>query len=138
MTEFRTIGGGADGPPATTEQIAAMEFEGVKRIARMSKQDRKQSLHAMADRVYKAVQIASDFLVLDKPEAIDLVRKNYDVFGPSLMELAYSADDARALFEIIRSGEVRLAVALAVIEGDDPDPDGGDEADDGGGETVAA
>jgi hypothetical protein len=47
-------------------------------------------------------------------------------------------DRASALFEIIRSGEARLAVALAVIEGDDPDPDGGDEADNGGGETVAA
>ena len=43
------------------------------------------------------------------------------------MELAYSADDPRALFQIIRSGEARLAVALAVIEGDDPDPDGGYE-----------
>jgi hypothetical protein len=51
---------------------------------------------------------------------------------PLLVELANAADDAKALLAIIQSGEARLAVALAVVEGD-PSPE-----NDGGGEEVAA
>jgi hypothetical protein len=39
---------------------------------------------------------------------------------------------------IIRASKARLTIALAAVEGDDPDPNGGNEADDCGGETVAA
>jgi hypothetical protein len=49
-----------------------------------------------------------------------------------LVELANAADDAKALLAIIQSGEARLAVALAVIEGD-PSPE-----NDGGGEEASA
>ena len=37
---------------------------------------------------------------------------------PLLVELANAADDAKALLALIQSGEARLAVALAVVEGD--------------------
>jgi hypothetical protein len=50
----------------------------------------------------------------------------------SWAELANAADDAKALLAIIQSGEARLAVALAVVEGD-PSPE-----NDGGGEEASA
>jgi hypothetical protein len=62
---------------------------------------------------------------------VKLVRDKYDTLGPLLLELDDIAGDARALLNIISTSEARLAVALAVVEGDDPD-------DDGGGKTVAA
>jgi hypothetical protein len=49
---IRVIDGKADAPPATYEQIVVFEFGDVKRLKRMSKEERIASLHAMATRIY--------------------------------------------------------------------------------------
>jgi hypothetical protein len=133
MTDLKGINGGADGPTATIEQIAAMEFKGASRLARMSRAERVENLHAMSSRVYQAATIACELYTRDKEDVIKLVAESFDKFGPALMELADAANDARALLDVISSGEARLAVALAVVEGNTEPP-----PDDGGGETLAA
>jgi hypothetical protein len=40
-------------------------------------------------------------------------------FGPFLMELAHARESAKLLMDLISSAEARLAVALAVVEGDE-------------------
>ena len=44
------------------------------------------------------------------------------------MELAHAAEDAEVLLNVLQSAEARLAVALAVVEGDEQSDDGGDGA----------
>jgi NAD(P)H-hydrate repair Nnr-like enzyme with NAD(P)H-hydrate epimerase domain len=77
--------------------------------------------------VYSAAQIALAIVVKDKNELLKLVANRYETFGPALMELANASASAAALQEVIGSAEARLAVALAVIEGD-----GGGDGGDGG------
>jgi hypothetical protein len=138
MTDLRMIDGKADLPPALTSKLWAIEFADVKRLKCMSKEERIASLHAMATRVYKTAAVASEVYMRDKAETVELVRDNYDTIGPFFLELDDIEADARALLDIIRTSKARLTIALAVVEGDHPDPNGGNEADDCGGETVAA
>jgi hypothetical protein len=56
---------------------------------------------------------------VDKAKLIAMVEKAHDEFGPGLKLLADAKEDARALMELIGSAEVRLAVALANVEGDE-------------------
>jgi hypothetical protein len=133
MTDLKVINSGTDEPPATIEQMAAIEFKAASRLARMSKTKRTENLHAISMRVLQAACIACEFYARDKEEAIKMVAERYDIFGPALMELAKAADEARTLLEVIRTGEARLAVALAVVEGNTPPLDDG-----GGGESAVA
>jgi hypothetical protein len=126
---FRIINGSADQPPATIEQMAALEFVAVKRLACMSKEQRTQKISNMATYAYQMVTIAMEFCIRDKADLVQLLREEYDTFGPALMSLAEAREDARALLDVISMGEARLAVALAVVEGDtEPPPDDGGEA----------
>jgi hypothetical protein len=119
---------GSKRPPATIEQIAAIEFMAIPELARMSKAQRKDNAKAMASRVWNAAAVAAEFVSLDKVELVKRVAEKPDYYGPMLMEFAYAADDARALLEVIQACETRLAVALAVVEGDEPpDPDDGEK-----------
>jgi hypothetical protein len=125
--DFTVINGPAD-PPATVAQIAAMEFEGVKPLS-LSKEKRLAQIRDLVQKVYWVTEIAGEICRLDKAELIEIVRENYDIHGPKLMMLAQAADAAKDIREVIQSAECRLAVALAVIEGDggedcDPTEDG--------------
>jgi hypothetical protein len=79
---------------------------------------RSEIVRGLATRAYHAALVASELCARDKADVIRLVREKYDTFGPALMELAEAAGDTAALLEVIRSGESRLMVALAVIEGE--------------------
>jgi hypothetical protein len=63
--------------------------------------------------------LAGEIMAADKPKLITMVEKAYDELGPCLMQLAHAKEDARALMEMIGSAEIRLAVALANVEGDE-------------------
>jgi hypothetical protein len=145
MTDLTVINGRTNEPAATVEQIAAFEFKAVTKIAKMSKQKRIENLRALADSVYKMSVIAAGLVTHDKDALVKLVAEKHDIFGPWLMEMNKAADQAQALVDIIKSGEIRLAVALAIVEGPEPpDDDGGDTVDgsepspDENGATVAA
>ena len=69
--------------------------------------------------VFHANQIAAELYVRDKAEVVKMVEEKYDAFGPGPMELADAFLDAQVLIDSIRSGEARLAVALAIVEGED-------------------
>jgi hypothetical protein len=117
---LRLINGGKnDGEPATVAEIAALQFDGVKELAQLSEKQRDKNLTGLIQSVYAAAQIAGAIVTHDKAKLIEVVSEQYDTFGPALMELADARANAQATLEIIRSGEARLAVALAVIEGDD-------------------
>lgn len=55
---------------------------------------------------------------MDKSELIERVSDKHEQFGPFLMQLAYAKDKARVMMELIGTAEVRLAVALANVDGD--------------------
>jgi len=121
-SQFDTVDGGKDkGPPATSAQIAAFEFKSIRQFQGMTKEKRLKLAHENADILRAMAVVAIEIVALDKSELIAKVRENYDKFGPFLMELAHARDHAQAFMEFIGSAETRLAVALAVVEGDEAD-----------------
>ena len=113
---------------ATVEQLAAMEFGAVGKIARMPKAKRLKNLDDIAMNVREFSLVASEIIVHDKAKLVELVDQNYDRFGPWLMELAHAAEDAQVLLKVLQSAEARLAIALAVVEGGGEPDDGSDGA----------
>jgi hypothetical protein len=123
---FTVIEGGKKA--ATVEQLAAMEFGAIGRIARMPKAKRLKNLDDIAMNVREFSLVASEIIIHDKAKLVELVDQNYDRFGPWLMELANAAADAQVLLNVLQSAEARLAIALAVVEGGGEPDDGGDGA----------
>jgi hypothetical protein len=68
--------------------------------------------------IYPLAVLALEIVAHDKDELIERTRKHYETFGPSLMMFTEARGDAKAVMDMIRSAELRLAAALAVIEGD--------------------
>jgi hypothetical protein len=116
------------GTPATIKSIAAFEFAAVKEFRNLSKVERLRNAHGLVDRVRPMAVIAGEILAVPKEELIAKVADGYEILGPCLMQLADAKDDARALMELIGSAEVRLAVALANVEGDEGDGAQGEAA----------
>ena len=112
--------------PVSVSQLAAMEFKGAKDIAAMSKDERLRKIHGLVDNVRPMAVLAGELMAFDKDELIAKVAANIELHGPFLMALAHAGDDLKALQNIVMSAEMRLAVALANVEGD-PGPDGGGE-----------
>ncbi|MDB5599355.1 MAG: hypothetical protein JWN71_1399 [Xanthobacteraceae bacterium] len=108
------------GSPATVDQIAAMDFAAVKEYRGLTKVERLKKLHRAADYVRALAVIASEIVAMEKPELVAKVDDKYEQFGPFLMELAHAKDTARELMEMIGAAEIRLAIALANVEADEP------------------
>lgn len=107
--------------PATHGEIAALEFAPAKELRRLSKTARLTKSHEMVDRVRPMLVLAAEIVAMKKEKLIALVDEDHKTFGPFLMDLAHAGKDAEALAGIIRTAEIRLAVALANVE---PDEDG--------------
>src|SRR6266566_4223144 len=101
--------------PATVEQLAAFEFEGVKRLAALPKDTRNKHTSDLVDEVHLAATVAIEIVAMDKAELVEKVRARLEKFGPALMKLASARESAGCLSSIIGSAEARLAVALAVV-----------------------
>ena len=106
------------GSPATTQEIAALEFRACAPLRRMSKTQREGRTRIMGENVYSILQIAAGLLVKDKGELVDMVRADHDLWGNLLLSMTEGADLARDVVGIISSAETRLAVAVAEIEKD--------------------
>jgi hypothetical protein len=114
MTALKVIEGGKNKNPTAT---GCIEFEGAPSLFRMSVKKRQQKLHAVARVAFHAAQIAGELYIRDNTQAVDLVRKEYDLFASVVTELAEGEDAAEAILDIIRKGRARLDIALAVVEG---------------------
>jgi hypothetical protein len=108
--------------PATHAQIAALEFGLARPFRKMSQKQRIRKAHDLVNRLRPWAVIALETVAFDKQELIDRVAEGYDDLGPMLMHLARAGEDARALLDLIRSAEVKLAVALANVEPDEDEP----------------
>jgi hypothetical protein len=54
MTNLKSIEGDKeDGPTATVEQLAALEFKGVRELARMPEKEREQHVRDQCNDIYK-------------------------------------------------------------------------------------
>jgi hypothetical protein len=82
-------------PPATTAQIAALEFGAIVELAKLPKAKRIKNAHSLCDSVRVAAVIAGETVSLSKPELIKRVSARLDIFGPLLMEFAEARDAAR-------------------------------------------
>jgi hypothetical protein len=85
-------------------------------------------LRDQCDAIYKMGIVALGILAQEKDALVKLVSNHYETVGPWLMALTHAAEDAQRFTDAIRSAEIRMAVAFAIVEGNEP-PD-----DDGGGE----
>jgi hypothetical protein len=110
--------------PATIAEIAEVEFGAIRELGRLSQVKRIKRIHEIVDHVRAGAVIGVEIATMDKAELVAKVAEKLDLWGPSLMELAHAHELANTLREIISAAEHRLAVALAVVEGDD----GGDAA----------
>ncbi len=91
----------------------------------MPKKDRQQRAHELATQVHIAAIAGLELLSMDKAKLIARVQNRYEFFGP----MADARQSAEALCKTIGAAEkMRLAVALAVVEGGDDDPDGREAA----------
>jgi hypothetical protein len=139
MTDLKVIDGKEDSPPATVEQIAAIKFKPVKQFARLSEAKRDERLRELSTTIYQAGTVAMGILTNKKEELVKVVREKHAEMGPWLMACHNAANDAKTLAAVIESAEIRLATALAIVEGEPPpDDDGGDDAGEPIPEIVAA
>jgi hypothetical protein len=119
MVDLTVVDGRSTQPSATDEQIAALQFAGVKGFS-LSQRQREKSLHAMAQRVLNAAYVACEFVAQDKAEIVRVLREQVlgepDGDDRLLLELDQAIADARALLEILQSGRARIVVALAAME----------------------
>jgi hypothetical protein len=113
---LKSISGGNDCPPVTDAQFAAIEFRAVKGIAALSEAKRKQHFRALARQVCEMAWICGEMIALDKEKAVEIVRKDYELFSETLLALGDARGRAEELLQILRSAEARLAVCLAVAE----------------------
>jgi hypothetical protein len=130
--DLKVVGGKADSPPVTIEQIAAIEFKPVKEFARLSEAKRDERLREMSTTVYQLAGFAMEIHTKRKDELVKVVREQYADLGSWLMTFHNAANDAKALAELIEGAEVRLLWALAVVESEPPPDDGGGGGDDDG------
>jgi hypothetical protein len=121
--------------PATIAEIAEIEFGSIRAFRDLSQVKRIGRIHKIVDRVRGNAVLSVELVAMDKADLVAKVAEKLDDWGPWLMELKHnvqgisgigsgSGDDVNTLREIISAAEHRLAVALAVVEGDD----GGDAA----------
>ena len=104
--------------PVTIARLASIEFPAIRELRGMTKVRRLKKLHSIADDVRAMAVIASEIVAMDKAELVANVDDKHEHFGPFFMQLARAGACARLLADLIVSAEVRLAVALAVVEGD--------------------
>ncbi len=121
---------GAPEPKMTVGELAAFEFKGVREFKGLSEKQRKRRAWIKADHIYRMAQLALTIVAMEKEELVTCVRKNYDTMAPALADFTQAGICAETIREIIISAEMRLAVALAVIDGDEPnDPPPGEYND---------
>jgi hypothetical protein len=105
--------------PATVDSLAAMEFAAVKDFRKYDKTERLTKSHKMIEDLRPMLVLAVELMALDKAELVDKLASDegHATFGPALMWFAHAADKAKAVHELLHSAELRLATALAVVEG---------------------
>jgi hypothetical protein len=96
-----------------------MEFAAVREFRGLTQEQRIKKAHAIVDRVRPMAVLAIEVVSMEKSDLIEAVEDKYEIFGQFLMDLADATKQARSLLEVISAAECRLAVALAVVEGDD-------------------
>jgi hypothetical protein len=106
---------------ATEADIAVLEFKAVKELRKLPKEKRQSRTFEMTKNVNSFAQVAIEILAQEKDELIETVRTKYDIFGPALMGLHHAGVDAKALHGMIQAAEIRLASALGVVEGFEPE-----------------
>jgi hypothetical protein len=104
---------------STVKSIVALEFAAVKEFRGCDKAKRLTKSHNMIERLRPMLVLAVELMALTKPELVEKLEseEGHAVFGPFLMQLADAADTAKAVHELLHSAELRLASALAVVEG---------------------
>jgi hypothetical protein len=108
----------ATGEPATTGEIASVEFQGLKDFFfTMPRDERLQNTNALIDQIRPVAFLAVELLAFDRAELIAKVSSDFDRWGPFLPALADAADGLKALQDIVGAAEARMAVALANITG---------------------
>ena len=91
-------------------------FDAIEKIAALPADQRIPTLRSMAETVFTAAAIGSFVVVKDALSVLDLIREDPKNFSDARVQLAYAADEARKILEIINSAERRLAEAFDSAE----------------------
>jgi hypothetical protein len=102
---------------ATINDIASIEFRGLKDFSSMSKDERRRDTNALFDQLRPIAILAVELLSLDKDELVNKAAAEKDTWGSLLSALAATAESLKGFQEIFSAVEIRLAVALANVEG---------------------
>jgi hypothetical protein len=102
---------------ATINEIASIEFRGLKDFSSMLKDERRRDTDALFDQLRPMAILAVELLSLDKDELVNKAAAEKDTWGSFLSALAATAESLNGLQEIFSAVEIRLAVALANVEG---------------------
>jgi len=88
-----------------------------------------EKISEMANQVRIFALLGLKMAAMDKEELVKRVREQYDAHGEFLLDYPKAEMAAKLLLEFITCGQVRLAIALAAVEGEPPDddPDGGED-----------
>jgi hypothetical protein len=102
--------------PLTQERLAAFEFESVRCFRHMSKEGRHRRAHDLVDAIRPMAVLAAEVCALEKHELVKKVEEHHGEWGPFLMMLAEAGKEAGALLDLLAAAEMRMAVALAIVE----------------------
>lgn len=105
-----------DSPPVTHEFMATLEFRAVKQFRGLSQQQRLRKAHNAVDYIRPLHAAAVLLMAMSKPELIAKSREDHDKMGNMLMLLLEGEKTTRAILEIMKSAQIRLASALANVE----------------------
>jgi hypothetical protein len=100
----------------TANGTAHFDFDAIEKIAALPADQRTPTLRSMAENVFTAAAIGSFIVAKDGLSVLDLIREDPKNFSDARVQLAYAADEARKILEIITSAERRLAEAFDSAE----------------------
>jgi hypothetical protein len=108
--------------PATTAEIAAVEFDGA--VSRMTAGQRATAIADLLETISPLLPLAYEIGLASKDELVARVEREYEELGPRLMQLLRAREAAEIMHDMLDAAEARLAVALAVVEGPEDGEDG--------------
>jgi hypothetical protein len=104
---------------ATIKELASIEFQGLKDFSSIPKHERLENTDGLIDQIRPIAILAVELLSWDKDELIGKAATDPDIWGSYLAALGATSESLKGLQNIISAAEVRMAVALANVEGVD-------------------
>jgi hypothetical protein len=109
--------------PATTAQVAAIEFESIKEFRNFTSKQRTEKVHALLDYICPMAVLSLAICGKDRNElATRMANVAHEAWEEFLDDLEAGVDYAQVLIEVMQSAAARISVVLAEMELSGPPP----------------